>query len=764
MTTAPDHFERLPIHPRPNPLESLTSYLMRLAEANGITTVGKLSALLFGGHLSGMRRVRQDFPPLSFEDLPTLTGCSEVALFFTTFYYLGEKFGRPHRRQSAARFLKGSLAPNLRYCPQCLAERQFYSLAWRFLTLPGCLDHGGRLLDRCGHCGQAVPCLGTTLKLGYCPACGRDLRACRAERVSDAEISQSKLRYRDLCFLLSPSPGDFTDSAQGERLRRRFAHWRQARHASLTECSRELGEKFVRVWSIEEGDRRSGSTFLTYVRYADFLGLSLFEIFQTPLEKEFEVQSAVGPDGERKSRRRQLNEDQTLERLKQAAEQLRSLGKPVSQKRVSNIIGTSRGALKAYPRIKALLVEFTEEWRSDRRMRYERREDELIQQIDDAVAHLQQSGIRITQPAIAAALGRPLASLVRYPRVIERLKRASAERFYDGVMRDPGRARELIALVEQAVETLRCKKEPITYRAIANWVGISSQGLKRYPDVRQLLQRKVDWRDPRNDAAPPKDALVEQAQSAIREMNALGLPLTQKGICQKIGRSVTFLWKYPKVREIMLRAAAECSPRCARKGQALEDELLAQVNQAIDHLRSSHQPVTQNAVCRLIGEWYMRLRYYPRVRELLDQAMERGHRESPERTWQQEDKVMAEVQETIDALRAARKPLTQRAICQRMRVSIQFLMKYPRVRTMLRQKVRERRPDNTLRAHYREDELLDRVETAIHYFRSRRQPVTQRAIGKRVGMTPTGLRNYPRVRALLETVSPRHAASQDGKA
>ncbi len=749
MADTPYYFDTLPVHPQPKPLESLTSYLMRLGETNGISTVSKLSALLFEGRLGAMRHLGKDYPPLSFESLLTLTGCSEVTLFATTFYYLGVRFGRPDRRQSAARFLKDSIAPHFRYCPQCIAERRFYSLAWRFSILPGCPDHGKHLLDRCEHCGHALPCLGATLKLGYCPVCGGDLRECRTERSSDAEISQSQLRYRDLAFLLSPTQEDFT-GAQGERLGRRFAHWRQVRQASLTECSRDLGEKFVRLWGIEQGDRRSGSTFLTYARYADYLGVSLFDLFKTQVDEG--------------RRDRRLNEEQTIERLKQAVAQLRSLGKPVSQRSVSKIVGIARGTLKAYPRIKVLMAEFTEEWRSDKRMRHLQREDEFLKQIEEAISHLQQDGIRITQPAIAAALGRSHSSLVGYPRVIERLKRASAERFYDGIMGNQARACELCALVEEAVQTLWGKKKPVTRQGIARLVGMSTQGLKHYPQVRQLLERMVDSHDCKNGkgAASEEDELIQKTQSAIHEMKACGLPLTQKGICRKVGRSVSFLRKYPKVREIMLRAAAECSLRCARKGNAIEDELINQVNKAIDQLHSLNQPVTEKAICRIIGEWRERLRYYPRVRELITQVLERGHQESPERTRQQGSKLTAEVQEAIDALQAAKKPLTQRAICQSMGISLQFLLKYPSVRNLLKRMVRERHPYNAILARSREDELLERVEKAIHYLRSHKQPVTQIAIAKRLGMTPPGLRNYPRVRAILETVSQRRIAKQDG--
>ena len=49
MSEPVDFFDVLPVHPQPLPLESLTSYLMRLAEANHITSMTGLSAICFPG-------------------------------------------------------------------------------------------------------------------------------------------------------------------------------------------------------------------------------------------------------------------------------------------------------------------------------------------------------------------------------------------------------------------------------------------------------------------------------------------------------------------------------------------------------------------------------------------------------------------------------------------------------------------------------------------------------------------------------------------
>ena len=91
----------LPLHPQPQPLESFTSYLIRLAEANGLQSICELVALV------GSPRRRQeslhnspDYPAPSFyAGLAQITGCSEERLLQTTFHFLIRRFGRstyPH--------------------------------------------------------------------------------------------------------------------------------------------------------------------------------------------------------------------------------------------------------------------------------------------------------------------------------------------------------------------------------------------------------------------------------------------------------------------------------------------------------------------------------------------------------------------------------------------------------------------------------------------------------------------------------------------
>jgi hypothetical protein len=169
------YFDTLPLHPPPQLLESFTSYLLRVAESNVIHSVDELVALCFPDQNRRITREVGDYPPLSLKALSAATVTTVPTLLATTFYHLVAKFGRSTHPQAASRFLGGSLAGYLRYCPACLVEHTYYTLPWRFLALSGCVEHRCLLHDACGWCGKSIPLTLAPLKISICPYCWGDL-------------------------------------------------------------------------------------------------------------------------------------------------------------------------------------------------------------------------------------------------------------------------------------------------------------------------------------------------------------------------------------------------------------------------------------------------------------------------------------------------------------------------------------------------------------------------------------------------------------
>ncbi|SRR6266571_4167134 len=133
------HFDVLPLHPPPMKLESLTSYLMRIAEANHIHTFAALSAITDFTRIQYATDVRA-YSRLVLSNIAGRTVCQYEQIMATTLGHLEQKFGRSERPGLPAGFFRNCLSTCLRYCPACIAQKAYYSLAWRFLALPGCTE------------------------------------------------------------------------------------------------------------------------------------------------------------------------------------------------------------------------------------------------------------------------------------------------------------------------------------------------------------------------------------------------------------------------------------------------------------------------------------------------------------------------------------------------------------------------------------------------------------------------------------------------
>lgn len=270
------YFDSLPLHPRPRRLESFSSFVLRLAEVNGIQSIHVLSALLGVSRATLIRL--SDYPLLSFGTLSMRTSAAQEDLLATTFDHLGKKFGRSTRPSPLARFLRGSLGSHLRYCPACLLQDGYYSLTWRFLMLDGCATHRCRLLEHCGHCGSSLPLFGPRLQAGVCPTCGEDLSSCSAEQLSEQEVQEASLRASDLAYLLSPHPCE-EENGIAKTVGRRLAALRREKHLFAQHVATHLGAPEIQIRGIERGGTEQGAPFHLYVQYADYIGISLREVF-----------------------------------------------------------------------------------------------------------------------------------------------------------------------------------------------------------------------------------------------------------------------------------------------------------------------------------------------------------------------------------------------------------------------------------------------------------------------------------------------------
>jgi hypothetical protein len=271
-------WKMLPLHPQPQWLESWSSYLIRLAEANGLKAINEL-AILAGlrGRWKGVRAFPDFYFAVSSERLAGITGCTPSILRATTFYPLVRHFACPLLR--ASRFLQGSLASSLRYCPGCLAEQPipYYRLSWRFLALSGCHTHGCRLLNACKHCGTPIPCLPSVPQLAHCSACRGDLRTCPTEPLPQQERDQLSTRTKDLEMLLMPAEWA-PEITAALVMRGCFTLLRHNKQLTTQEAAFVLNRDEQIILEMEQGRWDKHATFCDYWQYTDLLGCSLSEL------------------------------------------------------------------------------------------------------------------------------------------------------------------------------------------------------------------------------------------------------------------------------------------------------------------------------------------------------------------------------------------------------------------------------------------------------------------------------------------------------
>jgi transcriptional regulator with XRE-family HTH domain len=715
----------------------LTSYVIRLAEANGIQARYQLHSIFFPNRSQTAIRGMADLPLADYEALSTMAACSEAALRATTFYYLVNRFNRPTSSPRVSDFLTGCLTRRLRYCPLCLQDDQpYYSLTWRFLTLPGCPRHGCRFLDRCLQCGREIPFLAAPLKIGLCPGCGAALSASQAcpepRRVEPLEPHQhhlAQVHHRDLAFLLSPQPEEAEPVALGPRL----AQWRQVRQLTVEEVALQIGKtpRLV-VRTLERRGLSSGAKFQYYLDYIACLGLTFEELFHTVLHPEAQRQTRfLSPE------MRQQREDELVRRIQLAVETLKAQGRPLLQQAVCELVGMSLTALSNYPRAKAALSWVAQEQRRDIQRQNQRREQELILRVEQAIGSLQAEGKRVTKRAIANQFGMTATGLSYYPQVEALLTQAVRQQRERHVQ-------ELSAQVRQAMAQLQAQNRPVSKLGVARLLGCSTGAFKHYPQIKALFTQ--DGKGAPQPSQLPETVSIEKVQEAISHLQAQDRPVTQAAVCQLAGLRRVALKRYPQLAWAVQACRQDKEKRVQRRKQAVEEQVL----QAIERLKSQGDPVSQKDICNLTGLSLHVFQDYPDLRAPV--ALER--RRSVQKQREQRQRALLEkVEQAIEELRSRGSPLTQPAICQQVGCSLHHLRAYPQVHDRLKQVIEERKAETRRRRQERDLVLVGEVQAAIEQLQSLGRPVTLKAIGRMVNMTPRGLGKYPHVREILDQVA-----------
>ncbi len=401
----PEHFiwRTLPIHPQPQPLESFSSYVTRLAQANGLQSMSELAALAGSKERYRFDQRHLDYPLRLHLGLAEIAGCSLASLQCTTFFHLGQHFGFPGEGRFLHRFLRNSLAKSLRYCPHCLAQQAhpYHSLVWRLSLLEGCLEHRCLLLNRCGHCGSSLPLFVLFPQLARCSNCQGDLRTCQTDQLPKEVAETTRRRTEDLKMLLTPVQWT-AEAAQARVIGKHFAFLRQQCKLSIHEVASRMQAQERVILDIEHANWRTEAIlnhalFHHYVQYADVLDSSLRDIFDEKV-----LQSLLTS----------LSEGQVLEQVKAAIQQLRAQGEPLTQGNVARIIGIPASHLKQHPHVRLFLKG--------------EREDELIRRVEHTVKQLEDRREAFSLRRVCTLAGLSYSWATQCPRVRALVRQSEA--------------------------------------------------------------------------------------------------------------------------------------------------------------------------------------------------------------------------------------------------------------------------------------------------------------------------------------------------
>lgn len=690
------YFDTLPIHPQPMHLESSSSYITRIAQANEILSLSGLSTIL------SLKRLRiadggffVDLPPVSFGELPAVAVCSVARLLGTTFYHLLMKFNRPPLAQPASRFLAGSIAQRLRYCPMCLLEFGYYSLCWQFSMLTGCRYHSCQLLEKCRHCEQIIPFAVWLPKLGICPICKGDLRSCSAPFLTTIEQRNVSKCHQELEFLLTPHRCDMGGDKALQLLGHKLAGLRKARGESRLEFARTIEEPYHILFNAESGDPlRYGVTFQTYMKYARHLQVTLSSLLDAGVYEE----SLTGGTEEYKSYRTSrsavtIAEDELLTKVREAVERIICSGKRVTKRSVARMLQTYPEALCRFESIRRFLEQAIEHpvLNSSNCS-----ETEFLNKVKLGVEHLKLKGIPITQLAVAKETSINQAVLRHCSSAKAIIDRAIEE---CRAMRLKQREDELISGMQEALRTLYAQGKSKSRTAICREIHQTLVTVKRYPRalvfLDQLMSSMCGKQEQGEAEEPPnyeqedahvktiqqfqkrEEDLIRQISCAIEDLQLHNVYVTQKGIARYLKITIGGLKYYPRAKGHLERAV-----KYAQENQfdQREEVLLTQVESAVQQLEAQGKSVTAGSIGELLHMPESTIKYYPRVCATLKQfSNERAEKRVQERTARLADRIKS----SMKALESSDAPVNYLTVSELTGVSISVLRRDTQLQKMI---------------------------------------------------------------------------------
>lgn len=519
-------------------MESLTSYIDRLAEAHCVPTgllcrreleplVKKLGSgpspagtgprgekcamIYYAKVLNGTNESSSQWA----QALESLTGCPEIR-YLTL---------RPWKSVLA---LQSLLRPFRAWCPRCYAEwRQnkeavYEPLLWAIRVVEVCAHHQCRLEQFCPHCQQRLPLLASKSRTGHCPRCQRGLSA--DERVAGTDrraAGPEDLGYavwvaNNLGEVLAAAPHLPTLPSRHELQQTITDGINRIAQGSIAAFSRfiQIDSRLVRCWSI--GQTRPLIDHLLKIGWR--LKASLLELLtgQAFVGKSDYANAATSRKEEvRHVLRAALDEDP-----------------PPSLSEVAQRLGYQRPSAfrgfcpDLYEQVKAN-YEQSPRGCQDRKHSTKRRHD------DHTLRQTLEQELKQDNPASITSISRRLGyqcTLPLYHRFPDLCHAITVQR---GVYRKNTRN----ARIKQALDAALEECPPRTLRQIHVRLGYEKSDLlwEAFPELCQAIRaRHTEFRRNR----------LDEIQSRLREVLSENPPPTVQAVANRLGYSDTWLYKH----------------------------------------------------------------------------------------------------------------------------------------------------------------------------------------------------------------------------
>lgn len=299
-------FDVLPCRPAPEPDECLSSYVLRLAEANGHRNLWTFMGDLFPAwtKTNQIPLVRWEYPLDAWGHLPVRTQLAADALDRLTVRAWVAKFRTPPAMvhplgNGPGNFLRGLITAHAQVCPRCLQRAPYVRLLWRATSTEVCLEHGCRLQTQCYHCQAPLRVIGTGEQHLRCARCQADWRSFPIEPAADDLLAHQTRRQAGVRFLLDPAVTLVELSADDPTNERsistavglKFRHLRTTAGWSVATLAQRLGVADGTLSALELGRQVPLPLYLANLEalecsWRDFAALSVSpetqEAFSTP--------------------------------------------------------------------------------------------------------------------------------------------------------------------------------------------------------------------------------------------------------------------------------------------------------------------------------------------------------------------------------------------------------------------------------------------------------------------------------------------------